>query len=118
MRLVRDVLDAQVVDRNGRKMGRVDGIILDVEPAMPPRVAAIEIGPSVLGHRINPTLGRCVAAFEYALGVNDGRPLRIPFGDLTEGRTAFKTNAAVGETSADNVDRRLRSWIAGIPGGG
>jgi sporulation protein YlmC with PRC-barrel domain len=118
MDLVRDVLDAQVVDRNGRKMGRVDGIILDVESGTVPRVAAIEIGPSVLGYRINPALGRLVAALEYALGVNEGRPLRIPFADLTEGRTAFKSRVAVGETSTDNVDRPLRSWIAKIPGGG
>ena len=29
MDLVRDLLDKLVVDRNGREMGRVDGIVLD-----------------------------------------------------------------------------------------
>ena len=32
MDVVRDVLDKNVVDRNGREMGRVDGILLDHEP--------------------------------------------------------------------------------------
>ena len=57
MDVVRDVLDKSVVDRNGREMGRVDGILLDVEPDQPLRLAAIVIGPAALGDRLHPRLG-------------------------------------------------------------
>ena len=54
MDLVHDLLDKKVVDRNGREMGRVDSIVLDIRAGAPPRVAALEIGPRVLASRISP----------------------------------------------------------------
>ncbi len=77
MDLVRDVLDTQVIDRNGRAMGRVDGISLECRAGKPPRVGALLIGPSALGHRLSPRLGRWVEAIERALGIDKGRPARI-----------------------------------------
>ena len=38
MDLVCNLLDKRVVDRNGRAMGRVDGIALEQRPGQPPRV--------------------------------------------------------------------------------
>ena len=52
MDLIRDLLDKKVSDRNGREMGRVDSVILDVRDGAPPRVAAIEIGPAALAYRV------------------------------------------------------------------
>jgi len=43
MDLVRDCLDKQIDDRFKRRMGRVDGIVLEVEPGRPPRVAYVEL---------------------------------------------------------------------------
>jgi sporulation protein YlmC with PRC-barrel domain len=58
MDLVRDLLDQPVVDRNGRPMGRVDGIVLDLRADAPPRVVSIAIGPAVLGERLHRAIGR------------------------------------------------------------
>jgi len=69
MDLVRDVLDKRVVDRNGREMGRVDRIVLELRDGQPPRVAAFEIGPSALATRVHPRLGRWVEALEHAVGL-------------------------------------------------
>ena len=33
MRLVHDLLDNQVIDRHGAKLGKVDGVILSVAPS-------------------------------------------------------------------------------------
>ena len=44
MDLIRDVLDKQVCDREGRKMGKVDGIILEERPGAPLRVSFLELG--------------------------------------------------------------------------
>jgi sporulation protein YlmC with PRC-barrel domain len=116
MNLVRDLLDKKVVDRNGREMGRVDSIVLPIRAGDPPRVAALELGPGVLAHRVRPILGRWVSALEHAFGVDEGRPLRIPFGAVLDIHDHVKVDLAFGETAAATVEQRLRRWISSIPG--
>ena len=60
MELVRDCLDKQVDDRSQRRMGRVDGIILVLEPDRAPRVAYVELGVTTLMNRLSRRLGRIV----------------------------------------------------------
>jgi len=83
MDLVRDLLDKKVVDRHGREMGRVDRLVLELRDDAPPRVTAIELGPAVLADRVRPIFGRWMRGLEVALGIDQGRPLRIPFGDMS-----------------------------------
>jgi sporulation protein YlmC with PRC-barrel domain len=116
MDLVRDLLDTQVVDRNGRPMGRVDGIALEHRDGKPPRVSALLIGPSALGHRLSPRLGRWVEALERALGIAEGRPVRIAFKQVLDRRHAIKVDLAIGDTSAGVVEQTLRRWIVAITG--
>ncbi|HEX9493404.1 MAG TPA: hypothetical protein VGA33_09070 [Thermoanaerobaculia bacterium] len=54
--LIRNVLDKQLVDKDGTKMGRVDGIALTLDDSGPPRVDHLELGLAVLAHRIHPRL--------------------------------------------------------------
>ncbi|MGI8498152.1 MAG: hypothetical protein ACR2OG_11295 [Gemmatimonadaceae bacterium] len=58
MNLVREVLDNQLRGRDGVKMGRVDGIVLELMPGAPPRVAYIEVGWVALARRISRRVGR------------------------------------------------------------
>jgi hypothetical protein len=116
MDLVRDLLDKLVVDRHGREIGRVDGIVLEARDNAAPRVAAIEIGPAVLAYRVRPLFGRWMRGLEHALGIADGRPLRIPFADILDTRDRIKVDRAAGETVAVVVEQRLRGWIGSIPG--
>jgi sporulation protein YlmC with PRC-barrel domain len=116
MDLVRDLLDKKVVDRNGREMGRVDSVVIEIRGDAPPRVTAIELGPAVLAYRIRPILGRWIAALEHGLGIAEGRPLRIPFGDILEIADHVKVDRAVGETAAATLEQRLRAWVGSIPG--
>jgi sporulation protein YlmC with PRC-barrel domain len=69
MDLIRDVLDAQVLDRRGRKLGRVDGIVLELTPGRPPRVAGLQIGAVVAAARIHRRLARWLTALSRRLGV-------------------------------------------------
>jgi sporulation protein YlmC with PRC-barrel domain len=116
MDLARDVLDKRVVDRNGRDMGRVDSLVLETRAGIPPRVSSLELGPSVLARRVHPILGRWVAAIEYALGIAEGRPVRIPIRDVLAVGDHIKVDRAAGETAAATVEHRLRRWIGAIPG--
>jgi hypothetical protein len=59
--LVRDLLDKQVVDRDETKMGRVDGLVLELRGDQPPRVRHLEMGFVVLARRLHP---RCEAWLE------------------------------------------------------
>jgi sporulation protein YlmC with PRC-barrel domain len=52
LHLVHDVLDAQLIDRERRKVGRVDALMLQLEPGRPARVAAICIGGPERARRI------------------------------------------------------------------
>ena len=116
MDLVRDVLDTQLIDRNGRAMGRVDGISLECRAGKPPRVGALLVGPSALGHRLSPRLGRWVEARERALGIDKGRPARISFEQVLDIDQAIKVDLAIGDTSLGVVEQKLRRWIVALTG--
>ena len=116
MDLVRDVLDTQLIDRNGRAMGRVDGISLECRAGQPPRVVALLVGPSALGHRLSPRLGRWVEAIERALGIDKGRPARISFKQVLDIGHAIKVDLAIGDTSLGVVEEKLRRWIVALTG--
>jgi len=114
--VVRDVLDTQIVDRNGREVGRVDGILLEVRGDAPPRLAEVLIGASVLGSRVNPVLGRWVHGLEHALGIGNERPIQIDFSHVAEIGEKVKVDLTVGETHADTLERWIRTWVLRIPG--
>jgi len=114
--LVRDVLDKRVVDRNGRDLGRVDSIVLEMRDSAPPRVAGIELGPGVLAHRVHPRLGRLAAAVRYVFAGAMAGPLRIDVGDLIDIADPIRADVAFGETSVAMIEQSLRRWIRLIPG--
>src|SRR5215207_11711442 len=105
MDLVRDMLDQKIVDRNGREMGRVDSIILRVDASEPPSVLALELGPAVLAARVRPLFGRWIVALEHGFGVDEGRPLRIPFKDVLQVHDLIKIDVAFGETPAATIEQ-------------
>jgi hypothetical protein len=116
MDLVRDVLDKALADRNGREMGRVDRVVLDVRDGAPPRVAAIEVGPTVLADRLGPLVGRWAAGIEHAFAVDEGRPVRISFREVLDITDSVKVDLAFSDTAVATVEQRLRKRITPIPG--
>jgi hypothetical protein len=114
--LVHDMLDKEVVDRHGRQMGRADSIVIALRPNRPPQVVAIEMGPAVLAYRVRPVLGRLMSAVEHALGIDEGRPLRIPCRDILGISSHIKVDRAFGETVAATLEQRLRAWVGALPG--
>jgi sporulation protein YlmC with PRC-barrel domain len=61
MLLIRDVLDKQLIDRNGVNIGKVDSLVIELQPDQPPRVAFIELGAIALARRLGPRVHRVVA---------------------------------------------------------
>ena len=114
--IVRDLLDKAVVDRNGREMGRVDGIVLELRTNEPPRLSQVLIGASVLGARVNVAFGRWVHGVEHGVGLGDERPIQIDFAHIDEIGDKVKVDLAVGDTGADSLEQRVRRWVLKIPG--
>ncbi len=107
MNLVRDCLDKQVDDRSKRRMGRVDGIVLEVEPGRPPRVAFVELGVKTLMNRLSSRLGNAIAH----------EPYRIPWGKIKVGLNTVRADVEAEKTPALEWELWLRKKVIGrIPG--
>jgi sporulation protein YlmC with PRC-barrel domain len=119
LQLVHDVLDAQLVDRHNRKIGRVDSLVLALEEGRPPRVATILIG--------GPERARRIGRWAVALG----RMLRAVGRVRSPGVSAIPFDAVrcIGDTIKVDVDGddldagHLEAWLAEhfvrhIPGSG
>jgi sporulation protein YlmC with PRC-barrel domain len=116
MDVVREVLDKNVVDRNGREMGRVDGILLQLESGQPPRLHAILIGPAALASRLHPRLGRLARTIEQRLNIDRDQPASIDVADVDQFDSRIRLRLAIGDTTVGAIERRLREWISKLPG--
>jgi sporulation protein YlmC with PRC-barrel domain len=114
--VVRDVLDKSVVDQNGRDMGRVDGIVVDVQTNQPLRLAAIVIGPAALGDRLHPGLGAFVRRVEQWLGLDRNRPALIAFAEIDSIEGKVRLGLSISDTAVAAIEQRLRAWILRLPG--
>jgi hypothetical protein len=116
MELVRDCLDKQVDDRSKRRMGRVDGIILELEADRAPRVAYIELGVTTLSNRLSLWLGRHVVRWMSRWNISPD-PYRIPWGKLKVGLNTVSADVDAEKTPALEWELWLRKKVIGkIPG--
>ena len=116
MDLVNEMLDQQVLDRNGRELGRVDSIIFELRDDGPPVVAAIEIGLVTIARRLHPFLGRCASALEYIAGVETGRPVRVPYSKIIDLEPDVRLDLTSTEVATLALDQKARAIVAAIPG--
>lgn len=120
MDVIRDVLDQQLVDRNNFKMGRVDGIVMELRDGQPPRLAYIEVGMPTLARRLHPRLERWVAALQSKWGARHGESFRIPWSqvrDFNKGGVDVEVDLEAEKTPALAWEQWLRDNVIGrIPG--
>src|SRR3989442_1044152 len=89
--LVRELLDNQIQDRQGAKLGKVDGVVLELREGRPPRVIALHTGAVVVVRRLDVRLARWLAraARKWPVAI---RVTRIPWGRAaTLGREVRRT---------------------------
>ena len=116
MDVVRDVLDKPVFDRDGRALGRVDGVTITIDDGEPPQLTSVLVGPVALAERLTPAIGGWMAALERALGLPKDRPVNLPFGRVEADGLRLSADVAGSDTSALVVEQRLQRWLARIPG--
>ncbi len=118
MDAIRDVLDNQLVDREGRKMGKIDGLILEVRDGQPPRLLSIELGPTTLAQRLHPRLGKWARAISGKWGRRKASPVRIPFSKVVDIGIDVDVDVDACETSAFAWEDWLREHVvARLPWG-
>ena len=116
--LVHDVLDTQVVDREETKMGRVDGLVLELRDGQPPRVLAIEMGFVVLARRLHPRLGDWFLRLRRRVTVRKKPCYSVPWSQVKEVNPfCIQLNVEAAGTPAFDWECWLRDHvIAHFPG--
>ena len=118
MNLVHEVLDKQMLDSRRRKMGKVDGIVLELVEGRRPRVIALETGVPTLARRLSRRFGRMVDAVVQRL--SPGRPgsCRIPWRRVRQIDLDVYVDLDAEGSPVFAVERWLHQHVvARIPGG-
>jgi hypothetical protein len=117
--LIRDVLDNQIVDRDKRRMGKADGIILVLRKDKPPRLAYIETGMSTLAHRLSARLGKLFERAGRRWGRRHGKPCRLTWAKVRHVGIDIELDVDADETPAMDWEKWLAKNVVGrIPGSG
>jgi sporulation protein YlmC with PRC-barrel domain len=117
MNLVGDCLDKQLVDRNGHKMGRVDGIVIEVGEGRKPTVSAIKVGAACQASRLHRKLGGLVRSISKRCGVVYQDPYRLPWSKVVSAGIEVIAGVEAEKTPALAWELWLRkNIIARIPG--
>lgn len=118
MDLIRDVLDNQLVDRNQRKLGKVDGIVIELRDDQPPRVAYLEVGMPVLARRIHPRLGNWITTIQQRWGAQRSQPTRIAWSNVRDVGIDVEVDLEAKDIPVLAYENWLREHIISrIPGG-
>jgi sporulation protein YlmC with PRC-barrel domain len=84
MYLVRQVLDKQLVDKDGLKAGKVDDLLLELRDDGPPEVAAILTGPNSVASLLPGWLDRFTLWIRLAvLGLDRAEPVEVGWSHVT-----------------------------------
>jgi sporulation protein YlmC with PRC-barrel domain len=114
MLLAFDLLDRQIIDRDGTPVGKVDDLELDG-----PRVTALLTGQQALGPRLGGWLGRWVATSAARLDVDRLGPRRIPYDLVARIDSAVHLRVRIELLAPAPLERWLDEHAIGrIPGAG
>ncbi len=115
--LIKDVLDNQLVDLHGRRMGKADGIVIRLRKDKPPKVAYIEVGGPTLAARLHPRLGKWATDLAKRFGPG-GEPYRIPWSKLKSVGIDIQVLVDAEKTPVLAFEQWLREHVVSrIPGG-
>jgi len=116
--LIADVLDEGLLDSRGENAGRIDGIVLEMRPGRPPRVAYLEVSPITLLARFSHHLARWYARHDAKLGPGRGVPFRIPWSRVAREGPIYHMDMDVQATPINALEDWLsRTIVRRIPGG-
>jgi sporulation protein YlmC with PRC-barrel domain len=115
MHLFRDLLDKQLLDRNGREAGKVDGVVLEMREGRL-TVAMLEVGWPALARRLGDPVARWT---ERLFGRHSiGKTHRIPWSRVLSKGRDIKIDLDAERSALLATERWLRAHVVGrMPGG-
>jgi sporulation protein YlmC with PRC-barrel domain len=115
--IVRDVLDAQLIDAGGRPLGKVDGIAVEIEEGRPPRLLYLEVSGITLARRVHHRLGVWAEWLARRFSPSGGISLRIPWSRIAKLGGNIQVQVHAETSTAWAWERWLRDRVIGrIPG--
>jgi sporulation protein YlmC with PRC-barrel domain len=105
----RNVLDHQLLDRDGRRCGNVDDLAIEGGAGEAARVVAILAGPGYWPQRAG-LLGR------LAGWIGGSSRVRIPWEEVAKVDSAVHLRRTAREYGLGKTDDRLRPYLERIPG--
>jgi len=115
--IVRDLLDKQLVDREGEPIGRIDGIVMAYTSDAPPRITHFELGAQTLARRLPRPFRGALAWLGHRLSPRGGEPYRIEVSRLIHLGREIKVDIDGSRSAARATERWVRDHIIGrIPG--
>ena len=118
LHLVHDVQDAQLCDRHHEKIGRVDGLVLELVEGRPPRVATILVGGPVRDARIGGPILWLMQLVRRIAGMKSDGIGRIPFSAVREISSVIEVDVDEDSLPSGHVERWLcDNVVRRIPGG-
>jgi sporulation protein YlmC with PRC-barrel domain len=103
------VLDRQLLDKNGRRCGKVDDLAIEGGAGEAPEVVAILVGPGYWPQRAG-LIGR------LAGWIGGGRRVRVDWSDVRKIDSAVQLEREATELGLGRGDDRLRPYLDKIPG--
>lgn len=111
MYLARDCLDNRLLDRKGRPIGHIDGVVMTIEDDAQPQIIAIEVGSVAQGRRMGARVGRWVERFSQRFGVMRPNPCRVPWSALEPGPHDYRVDADADDAPQLEWERWLRERV-------
>jgi hypothetical protein len=112
MHVIRDVLDKQLVDRDGIEIGRVDGIVVEVRPGERPRVVELEVGFVPLARRLSRRFERIAESLHERFGVRRHARYGIPWSSVLEvKKECLRADVCAEESVAYDWELWLRQHV-------
>jgi sporulation protein YlmC with PRC-barrel domain len=105
------ILDHQLLDKDGRRCGKVDDLEIEGGAGEVAEVVAILSGPGFWGQRAG-WIGK------VASRIGGGRKVRIPWAEVRKVNSAVELNQGATEYGLGRGDDLLRPYIDKIPGAG
>jgi sporulation protein YlmC with PRC-barrel domain len=114
-----DLLDRQILDRDGQDVGKVDDVEFQIDEHGTPYLTALLVGPHALGPRLGGRLGRLVTGIAHCLDRDRPGPIRIPYDAVERLDSAVHLNIRRELLPEPKLEAWLREHvIARIPGSG